>query len=291
MSRNGGPHQVPGAFWMISGTNIQTSNNETRGAGDTHRKLAIEYISPQVLKLDPENPRLHSAKQIRQIARSIKELGFNVPVQADAEDKVVSGHGRVLAARKLEIPSIPVIRLEHLTPAQLRAFAIADNKLTENAEWNPLLLGEQLKALSEVGLDFSVEVTGLETSDIDLLIEGLDPACKNGADPADELPESELPTQVSKCGDLWLLGPHRVLCGDALEQDSFSVLMQGQKAVAAFVDPPFNVKINGHVGGLGKIKHREFPMASGEMSEAEFSNFLTRSCTLLAVHSVDGSLH
>jgi len=124
-----------------------------------------------------------------------------------------------------------------------------------------------------------------------LLIEGLDPACKNGADPADELPESELPTQVSKCGDLWLLGPHRVLCGDALEQDSFSVLMQGQKAVAAFVDPPFNVKINGHVGGLGKIKHREFPMASGEMSEAEFSNFLTRSCTLLAVHSVDGSLH
>src|SRR5439155_22822843 len=116
-------HQPWGMFSMTSGTSVQALNDKTRGAGDAHRKLAIEYISPQVLKLDPENPRVHSAKQIRQIARSIKELGFNVPVQADAENKVVSGHGRVLAAKKLELPYIPVIRLEHLTPAQLRAFA------------------------------------------------------------------------------------------------------------------------------------------------------------------------
>jgi DNA methylase/ParB-like nuclease domain len=294
MSRDSRPQRV----WRLSSTTSVTSmpalNNAIPGSIDAHRELAIEYISPQMLTLDPENPRVHSTKHIRQIARSINELGFNVPVQADAENKVVSGHGRVLAARKLEMPSIPVIRLEHLTPTQLRAFAIADNKLTENAEWNPFLLGEQLKALSEVGLDFSVEVTGFETSEIDLLIEGLEPAGKSGADKADkadDLSESESTTKITKCGDLWLMGPHRVLCGDALKHDSFSDLMQGQKAVAALVDPPFNVRIDGHAGGLGKIQHREFPMASGEMSEAEFLNFLTRSCTLLAANSVDGSLH
>jgi hypothetical protein len=189
------------------------------------------------------------------------------------------------------MPVIPVIRLEHLTPAQLRAFAIADNKLTENAEWNPLLLGEQLKALSEAGLDFSVEVTGFEISEIDMLIEGVEPATENGADPADELPESEGMVPVSKFGDLWHLGRHRLLCGNALEENDLSVLMQREKASAVFVDPPFNVKIDGHVGGLGEIKHREFERASGEMSAAEFTSFLTRTLRLLAANSVDGSLH
>jgi hypothetical protein len=282
---------APEPFCMMSGTNTQALNCGTREASDAPRKLTLEHVPPHDLKLDPNNPRIHSRKQTRQIARSIERLGFNVPVQVDSEGKVVAGHGRVLAARELGMPLIPVIRLEHLTPVQLRAFAIADNKLTENAEWNPLLLGEQLKALSEVGLDFSVEVTGFEISEIDMLIEGLEPAVGSGADPADEVPGREGAVPVTKFGDLWLLGPHRVLCGNALEENDLSVLMQSQKAAAVFVDPPFNVKIDGHVGGLGKIKHREFEMASGEMSAAEFTSFLTRACRLLAANSVDGSLH
>ena len=278
-------------FCMIPGKSIQAASAATRAVNDAPRKLSIEYISPDDLKLDPKNPRIHNRKQVWQIARSIEKLGFNVPVQADSERKVVAGHGRVLAARELGMPVIPVIRLEHLTEPQLRAFAIADNKLTENADWNPLLLGEQLKALSEAGLDFSVEVTGFEISEIDMLIEGLEPATKNGVDPADELPESEVTVPVTKFGDLWHLGGHRVLCGNALEENDLFVLMQRQKASSVFVDPPFNVKIDGHVGGLGKIKHREFEMASGEMSEAEFTSFLTRAFRLLSANSADGSLH
>jgi DNA modification methylase len=277
-------------FCMMSSTSLEALKGR-RGVSDTPRKLSIEYISPHDLKLDPNNPRIHSRKQERQIARSIKTFGFLVPVQADSDGKVIAGHGRVLAARELGMLVIPVIRLEHLTPAQLRAFAIAENKLTENAEWNPLLLGEQLKALSEAGLDFSVEVTGFEISEIDMLIEALEPATENTVDPADELPKSDGAVPVTKLGDLWLLGRHRVLCANALEENDLSVLMHRQKASAVFVDPPFNVKIDGHVGGLGKIKHREFQMASGEMNEPEFRSFLTRAFRLLVANSVDGSLH
>jgi ParB-like chromosome segregation protein Spo0J len=290
MNPNSKAQKARETFCMISGTSTRALNVSGRGVSDTSRSLLIENISPHELRLDPDNPRDHNQKQIRQIVRSIETFGFNVPVQADSEGKVVAGHGRVLAARVLGMPVIPVIRLEHLTPAQLRAFAIADNKLTENAEWNPLLLGEQLKALSEAGLDFSVEVTGFEISEIDMLIEGLEPVGEDGADRADELPESEGAVPVTKSGDLWLLGRHRVLCGNALEENDLSILMQRQKAVAVFIDPPFNVKIDGYVGGLGKIKHREFEMASGEMSEAEFTSFLTRAFRLLAANSVDGWL-
>jgi DNA modification methylase len=255
------------------------------------RKLYIEYISPHEVKLDPHNANIHPPKQIRQIERSVQTFGFVVPAQIDVEGKLVAGEGRVLAARNLGLPFIPVIRLEHLSPAQLRAFALTDNRLSENSEWDPQLLGEQLKALSEIGLDFSVEVTGFEISEIDLLIEGLEPATNKGADPADDHLDLEATVAVSKLGDLWLLDRHRLLCGNALEPNCFSLLTRGQKASAVFVDPPFNVKIDGHVGGLGKIKHREFEMASGEISEAEFTSFLTRSCSLLAANSTEGSLH
>jgi ParB-like chromosome segregation protein Spo0J len=134
MSNNSRPENSREAFCMISGTSMRRLNTETGRADDALRKLSVEYISPHDLKLDPNNPRTHSAKQIRQIARSIETFGFNVPAQVDSGGTVVAGHGRVLAARKLELPFLPVIRLEHLTAIQLQAFAIADNKLTENAE-------------------------------------------------------------------------------------------------------------------------------------------------------------
>ena len=152
------------------------------------------------------------------------------------------------------------------------------------------MLAEQLKQLSILDLDFSLEATGFEMGEIDLRIEGLTPEPERD-DPADVLPDVQTRPAVTRPGDLWLLGPHRVLCGSALEEDAYTALMQGETAAMVFTDPPYNVRIDGNVSGLGAIHHREFAMASGEMSEAEFRAFLSRACSLLARHSVEGSLH
>jgi DNA modification methylase len=254
------------------------------------RKLGIEYRPIASLRLDPKNPRLHSEKQVLQIARSIKAFGFNVPVLINAGMQILAGHGRLEACKLLRIREVPTILLEHLTEAQARAFLIADNRLTENAEWDNRLLGEQLKILSEAELDFSLEATGFEMGEIDLFIENLSPPIEGEEDPADALPEPYT-TQVSQIGDIWKLGKHRVLCGDALNGRSYSELMQGHRAAAVFTDPPYNDPIDGYVAGFGKIHPREFAMASGEMSEAEFTEFLFKIFRNLARNSLGGSLH
>jgi DNA modification methylase len=254
-------------------------------------QLSIVYRSIEQLWCSGDNPRIHSDRQIRQIARSIEEFGFIVPLLIDASFRVVAGHGRFQAAKLLGFKEVPTISLEHLTEAQSQAFRIADNKLCEIATWDHALLAAQLKDLSKADLDFSVEITGFEIGEIDVLIEGLSPASVGVLDPADAVPQAATFIQVTKAGDLWLAGPHRIYCGNALHAKSFFALMGSQKAAAVFTDPPFNLKIHGHVGGLGKIRHREFPMASGEMTEAEFIDFLTVACRLLAANSVDGSLH
>jgi DNA modification methylase len=240
-----------------------------------------------LLKPDPANARSHSKKQIRQIARSIETFGFNVPVLVDADLQVLAGHGRLLAARRLGLSDVPTIRLEHLTPAQARAFAIADNRLAEIATWDDRLLGEQLHELSELELDFSLDVTGFEIGEIDLLIEGAAPQ----ADPDDAVPRPQAGPAVCRPGDLWQLGPHRIYCGSAIEEDAYRVLMGEGRAAAVFTDPPYNVPIEGHVSGLGAIHHREFAMASGEMDKGAFTEFLAQACGLLARYSRDGSLH
>lgn len=251
--------------------------------------LLISHRLIADLKPDPSNPRVHSRKQIRQIAESIRAFGFNVPVLVDAHDQVIAGHGRIKAAELLGWTEVPTIRLDHLSEAQAKAFLLADNKLTENATWDPRLLGESLRDLSLQDLDFSLETTGFDMAEIDLLIEGLEEG-PPGDDPADEVPA--LPeTAVTQLGDLWALGPHWVLCGNALEAEAYQTLMGDRKAAVVFVDPPYNVPIEGHVGGSGTIHHREFAMASGEMTEAEFTAFLATSLGLLAQHSMDGALH
>jgi ParB-like chromosome segregation protein Spo0J len=156
----------------------------------TDRPLSIIYRNVTDLKLAPGNPRIHSPKQIRQIARSIEAFGFNVPVLIDAEMGVIAGHGRVLAARLLGLTQVPTISLEHLSEPQIRAFMIADNRLTENSGWDKRLLAEQIKALSEVELDFTLEATGFEMGEIDLMIDGLAPGHQCQEDPADALPET-----------------------------------------------------------------------------------------------------
>lgn len=252
----------------------------------TYPRHSLKPLS--TLKPDPRNARLHSKHQIRQIARSIESFGFNVPVIVDSSNKILCGHGRVEAAKLLGIEQIQVIQLDHLNEAQARAFAIADNRLTENASWNDQLLGEIFTELSIQDLDFSLEDTGFSMGEIDLRIEWLNAPDK--ANPADTLPDP-LPQVVSQSGDLWFLGKHRILCGSALETGSFGMLMQGKKADLIFTDPPYNVRIDGHVSGKGKAKHQEFAMASGEMSVSEFTQFLEQVFGLLASHSKSGSIH
>src|SRR5262249_24609455 len=151
------------------------------------------------------------------------------------------------------------------------------------------LLGEQLKELSELDLDFSLEATGFEIGEIDLRIEGLEETSEE-SDAADAIPPIRS-YPVSNVGDLWLLGDHRLYCGSALEASAYVPLMNNERAAMVFTDPPYNVPIAGHASGLGTIQHQDFVMASGEMSEAEFTGFLTNACKLLASHSIDGSFH
>jgi ParB-like chromosome segregation protein Spo0J len=253
--------------------------------------LAVVYRQIDQLTPDPANPRRHSCKQIRQIANRIRAFGLNVPILIDREGKVIAGHGRLLACRLLGITEVPTLCLDHLTPAQVRAFMIADNRLTEIATWDDRLLAQQFKDLSLLGLDFSLELTGFEMGEIDLRIASLADVPDQADDPADALPEFSTQPPVSKIGDLWMLGRHRLLCGSALDVAAFTALMGEERAATVITDPPYNVRIDGHASGLGAVHHRPFPMASGEMDRAEFTAFLSQTCRNLAEFSFDGALH
>jgi DNA modification methylase len=255
------------------------------------KRLTITYLPIDNLKPDPRNPRQHSDRQIKQISRSIESFGFNAPVVIDRNNNILCGHGRVLACQRLGWHEVPTIQLEHLTEAQAKAFAIADNRLTENSIWDDQLLGAVLSELSGQELDFSLEDTGFTMAEIDLKIEGVSASSEKASDPADQIPDISDGPPVSKPGDLWLLGKHRILCDNAMDGLSYENLMKGVKAHLVFSDPPYNVKIDGHCTGLGATKHREFAMAAGEMSELEFTDFLLRICRHLALNSRSGSMH
>lgn len=236
------------------------------------------------------NPRTHSKKQIRQIAESIRTFGFTNPILVDAVGEVLAGHGRLEAAGLLGIKEVPTVRLDEMSEAQKRAYVIADNKLAENAGWDTEILAIELQYLVELDTDFDATITGFETPEIDLLIESITPGEDDPA--ADEMPavDPEAPA-VSRPGNLWCLGEHRLLVADCLDPESFDRLMAGQQAEMVLIDPPYNVPIDGNVCGSGAIKHRDFVMAAGEMSEAEFAGFLETAFLNLAANSVDGSIH
>ena len=204
---------------------------------------------------------------------------------------MIAGHGRLLACRELGWTEVPTLCLDHLTPSQARAFMIADNRLTEIASWDDRLLAQQLKDLSLIGLDFSLEVTGFEMGEIDLRIASLEDISEPANDPADVLPEVSPGRAVSKFGDLWLLGRHRVLCGNALDPEAFALLMGEERVAMVFADPPYNDPIDGHASGLSEIHHRPVLMASSETHKAAFTAFLGQACRNLAAFSTDGSLH
>jgi DNA modification methylase len=240
------------------------------------------------LKKFPKRARTHSKKQIRQIAESIKVFGFTNPVLIDEENQILAGHGRVEAAKLLGFETVPCRLISAMSDAEKRAYVLADNKLALNAGWDEELLAAELGELLNLDLDFDVGVTGFSIPEIDGLMEGLAP--EEPGDPADDLPGKDGPS-LCRPGDLWLLGEHRLVCGDARDPDVVSGLMNGQKARMVFTDPPYNVPMVGHAGGLGKIKHPDFQAASGEMSQSEFTAFLEAPMRNMADHSVDGAIH
>src|ERR1700716_120984 len=253
-------------------------------------QIAVTYRSPVELTVASDKPRVHTPRQVKQIARSISVFGFLIPIIIDEAGRVLVGVGRLIAARDIGCSEVPTIQVTHLSEAQKTAFAIADNQLAVIAKWNDPVLAEQLKALSIINLDFDIEVTGFEAAEIDLRIEALN-LDVDDSDPADVLPAAATGEPASQPGDVWTLGRHRLLCGDALDPVAYTTLMRGKKADMIFTDSPYNVKIDGHATGLGENRHREFAMASGEMTYAEFQNFLLSACILLARHSSDGSIH
>ena len=253
-------------------------------------QLSISISSVRELKPNPANARTHSVKQVRQIAGSIRSFGFNNPVLIDSQGTIIAGHGRVEAAKELGMTSVPTVRLEHLSDAQKRAYIIADNRLAELAGWDREILAIELQNLLDDEIDFEITDVGFETAEIDLILGDMSgDSCEPDLD--DEVPPVRSGPSVAKSGDLWLVGPHRIYCGNALEAESYSALMDGELAQMVFADPPYNVPINGHVSGLGKIRHEEFAMATGEMSEAEFTDFLSAAFQLMSAASVDGSIH
>ena len=246
--------------------------------------LKITYKSPTQLKPRARNPRTHTKKQIRQIAASIEEFGFINPILTDGADGIIAGHGRVEAAKLIGMNDVPTVSVEHLTPAQIRAYVIAENKLAENAGWDRALLALELQELS-VELNFDITVTGFEAAEVNLLIQNSNEGARNEAD---EVPTTDRAVpSVSRAGDIWRIGDHVLLCGDALNNNDYAKLLGTQKAQMVFTCPPYNVAIAGNVSELGEVKHREFARASKD----EYADFLETAFSRLVDFSVNGSIH
>ncbi|MES2600793.1 MAG: DNA methyltransferase [Pseudomonadota bacterium] len=250
--------------------------------------LQIEQTPIHALRKQDRNARTHSKRQIRQIADSMKRFGFNNPILTDDDLQIIAGHGRLEAAKLLGMTAVPFIRLSHMTEAEKRAYVVADNQIALKAGWDREILAIELQGLIDIG--FEVELTGFEPTEIDLILENWQEASIE-ANAEDEQSREVGNNPVTRTGDVWILGEHRLLCGDARSPEAYDKLMGPDRADLIFTDPPYNVPIAGHVSGLGAVKHREFTMASGEMTEDEFTNFLSFVFNAMAAASRDGALH
>jgi ParB-like chromosome segregation protein Spo0J len=256
-------------------------------SGEQSAQLVLRRVDD--LRPNPRNARTHQKRKIRDLAKEIKAIGFIGAIIVDETDMILAGHARHAAAKLLGLESVPTITARGLGDAQKRAFVLADNKFAERAGYNREILVEKLQELAVLlpDLDLDLSVSGFEFGEIDVLF---DEAGEEKPEPEDSIPPIAGPT-VTRAGEIWQLGKHRVLCGDARDHAEHARLMQSDRAVMLMSDPPYNVAMQGHVQGRGRHKHAEFAFASGEMSDAEFRAFLTQCLTAAADVSRDGALH
>ncbi|MFX1761477.1 site-specific DNA-methyltransferase [Paraburkholderia sp. A1RI-2L] len=233
--------------------------------------VKIELRPVDVLIPYARNAKQHSDAQVAQIASSIIEFGWGAPILVDGQNNVIAGHGRLLAARKLGLTEVPVVPMTHLTDIQRRALILADNKIGENASWDDKLLGLELAELKDAGIDLAL--TGFSTDEWDALIAGDEPD-HGGQTDEDAVPEvDEIP--VSRSGDVWLLGEHRLLCGDATKAESYKTLLGDELADMVFTDPPYNV--NYANTAKDKLRGKNRPILNDNLGEG-FEAFLTAAC-------------
>ncbi|WP_340586904.1 DNA methyltransferase [Erythrobacter alti] len=275
---------------MTIQSNKRAANGIRNDISALEQKLGpIEYRPLASLKRYENNPRKHPEKQLVKLAASIREFGFAMPMLVDEQGIIIAGEARLEAARRVGMTEVPVIVAHQWSAAQVRSYRLADNRLAELGAWDSEALAIELAAIIEFD-ETPVEILGWETAEIDLLLEeDFGSNDEADTDPADG--QIEPPTKpVSRTGDLWLLGEHRLLCGSSLDAANWSMLLEGETAAMAFTDPPYNVPVSGHVCGLGKVSHAEFAMASGEMSMDEFSAFLSEFIAAMLPHCKDGAV-
>lgn len=245
------------------------------------QKLSVVYRPAAELVPDPRNARTHPKRQLDQIVASIREFGFTNPILIDPDGSIIAGHGRLLAAKSLGLSEVPTIAIEGLSEHQKRALRIADNKIAQGAGWDLDLLKVELSELA-IDVDLDLTVTGFSTGEIDVILNGPD-------DPDDEIIPDVPVAPHTRPGDIWLLGEHRIGCGDGRDLAFLRKVVGDGQVDAAFLDPPYNVRINGHANAKGR--HREFAMASGEMKEEAFRTFLADTLGACAKVSRDGAVH
>lgn len=248
-------------------------------------ELQIEYLCPKLLKDYDRQLRKPKKKQIEKTKRLIETCTLVTPVVINKDNTIVIGGHLAEAARQLNIEAVPVIRAGHLDENQIKILRIAYDRIAEEADWDRELLAEEFQDLEILIPDIDLTLTGFETAEIDLIIDFQDPP-----GPDDDIPEPYDGPATTKPGDLWLLGNHKLYCGDSLKDKSYQRLLASEQADMGMTDAPYNVNINGHVGNSGKTQHREFVAASGEMSDDEFTAFLTQPHKLMAKHSKGGAI-
>jgi DNA modification methylase len=283
---------------MVRRAHLQNVSGITRAVGATAPsgsasslpELQIANLPPERLRRSPNNARTHSKKQLKQIVRSIERFGFVNPVLISDDCEIIAGHGRVEAAKMLGLKEMATVRLSNLSPAERRAYMITDNRLAELAGWDRDLLASELKGLLELQFD-DIELTGFSLGEIDDL---LDEAAENKAEQLgreDELPPNSLQgPAVSRTGDLWVLGPRRLLCGDARDLTSYQFLLEGKQADLVLTDGPFNVAIEGKGCAHDRVGERNIAAASAEMSEDQFIALLTAFLQRTKENAKDGAI-
>ncbi|KIC09931.1 DNA methylase N-4 [Leisingera sp. ANG-M1] len=256
--------------------------------------MAHKVVQTPIADLKPyaNNNRTHTAKNIAKLKASVEKFGFVTPILVDGKCAIIAGHGRYEAAMALGLKSVPVVVADHLSEAEVRALRIADNRLAELSDWNQETLQIEFAELMDIGLDgeldFDLDITGFEVPEIDIIIDGA--GASETAPPETVVSPDPAKLPVAQSGDLWILGDHRILCGNSLDADSYTRVLGGEAARMVFTDPPYNVRVQGHVRSGNGGDHREFAMASGEMSDAEFRAFLDKTLTHLVTNLPMGGM-